>query len=280
MSVLAAGGLAVALGVGPAGSAPAEAGKGGDARARALLERAVKALGGAPALEQVKSIELRGQGTRSMPSGGDVAVRSITRILLPDRYRQDNALPFGAMGMVLNGEMGFLLLDRTVMPLPDDQRPALRAALDRNLVVLLGSHHRQALDAVFVGPAPEAPGLDLVRVGEGRSATLLGIERASGLVRRMSYQSEASGLAGAMTLEFGDYRPVDRIKYPFSTAATLDGKPAFTFKVDTVVVNGAMDTFLFANPPTTVADALAPSPDAPPVPQPSASPSGAEVRKH
>jgi hypothetical protein len=70
---------------------------------------------------------------------------------------------------------------------------------------------------------------------------------------------------------FSDFRPLSNgIRYAFRSEGTVDGKPAFASKLESVVVNGTIDEKLFVAPaaPAEMPGFPMPAPAGSPAPSP------------
>lgn len=236
------------------------------ARGAQLLKRAVAAHGGAAAIDAVQRVELKGMSGRTMPGQEPIEMPSMTQMLMPGLYRHELVTQAGPIATLLNREGAFVLLSGGALPLPEAEAGALRATSKRNLLVLLRTHGAGELKVARVGAArlPEGE-VEMVEFDLGGQKTVLAIDARTGLVRQAIYGMPMSGTTAQVVATYSDYRPLaNGVKYPFQSGGTVDGKPVFTSRLESVVVNGALDESLFALPSP---------PPAPTEPLPWASPS-------
>ncbi len=215
------------------------------ARGAALIARAVEGIGGAAAVDGVKTLELRGKGTRKAPTGPEVLpVETTTRILYPDRYRQDLTLPFGTMSTIITPKEGFLLAgEMGAMPLPEEQRAALSTSFRRNLVTLLRARKAPSFAAVKTGTATvDGTAVELVKVNESGETVTLAVDPASGHVLRASYPNAKAGVGppGELSISYSDFRKAGSLVYPFTSIGMLNGEKVYESKLESVVVDGPL----------------------------------------
>jgi hypothetical protein len=275
--VLAVASAAAAQSPAPAASAPPPFTRTAPdaAKGAALLEKAVAAHGGAAALDAVKSLEMRGSSTRILPGQEPIEMPSVTQLVIPDRYRHELTTKAGTISTLLNRDGAFVVLGAGALPLPPAEAAALRATSRRNLVALLRG--RKDLRPAHVGSGRAgAVALEMVEVEVGGDKTVLGIDPQTGLVHQAIYSMPMGTGTTQVVATFADFRPLSNgVKYAFRSEGTVDGKPAFASRLESVVVNGAIEDRLFVAPPEPAEMPQLPTPSAPdksPAPAPSPSP--------
>lgn len=233
--------------------------------ARALLDKAVAALGGAAAVDSVTALEVRSSGTRRMGLEQDMEVRTISKLVFPDRYRQEIESGYGNLAAVLGPAGGFLVMQGTALPLPEAELGALRSGLHRNLAALLQGRREAEVRVLGREPLAGEGGVQVVLVThrlEGEETTI-GIDPASGEVRQLRFKAPLGEATVDYVVSFSGYRAFDRLRWPGRSVGTADGKPVFSTEVQALVVNPTLDEALFLPPP--------PPPEPAPA-EPSASP--------
>lgn len=240
-------------------------------RGSELLKKAVGAHGGAAAIDAVRRLELKGFSGRITPGQDPVEMSSQTQMVIPGLYRHELVTKAGPIATLLNRDGAFVILSGSSVALPDAEAAALRATANRNLMVLLRTRDPKERRVARVGSArlPEGE-VEMVELELSGQKTVLGVDPRTGLVRQAIYTMPMAGVAAQVVATYSDYRPLSNgAKYPFKSVGTVDGKPVFSSRLETVVVNGAIDEKLFALP------ALPPPPAAPlPWASPSPSPPG------
>lgn len=238
-------------------------------RGAALLKKAVAAHGGAAAIDAVRRLEIKGASGRMMPGQDAIEMASHTHMVVPGLYRHELVTQAGRIATLLNRDGAFVILSGGALPLPDAEAAALRATANRNLLALLRTRDAGAapVNRVGTGQMPDGE-VEMVEIDMSGQKTVLAIDSKTGLVRQAMYTMPMAGGESLVVATYSDYRPLENgAKYPFKSVGTVDGKPVFTSRLDTVVVNGAIDDALFAAP-------VPPPAPAEPLPWASPSPSG------
>jgi hypothetical protein len=126
---------------------------------------------------------------------------------------------------------------------PDEAvRDSIRLALQRDTIPLL---LRAASGALVVrGADADAPLAALVISGEGLPPVKLFINRDSGLIERVQYDTP-TGLA---TEEFSDYRTVEGIRVPFHTVVKRPGTATVERDIRRIHFNVRLAPDLFSRP--------------------------------
>ena len=219
----------------------------------ALVEKAVAAFGGAPAVDAVKSLELRSRGTRRIQAD-DLPVTMLTRYYFPDRYYQELNLPMGTMKTVLGPKGAFIVAGEGSLPLPEGERKTITQLVQRNIIAILQARKRPDFQAEVVGTDTVAgKTVQLVKVTRQDDVVTLAIDPATGEVRQSRFDSPGGALpAGLLIVTYSDYEPVDTVltlRYPVRAEATMAGQPAFSQRVEGVLVNPKLDDAAFDPPP-------------------------------
>ena len=234
------------------------------ARGAALIKKAVAAHGGAAAIDAIKSLHLKGSSGRILPGQPPVDMASQTHFVLPDLYRHELVTQAGPIATLLNREGAYVLLSGGALPLPEAEAVALRATANRNLVALLRARPAGAARVAHVGSAKLPDGdLEMVEFDLGGQKTVVGIDAKTSLVRQSVYAMPMGGNNSQVVATYSDYRTLSNgVKYPFHSQGTVDGKPVFTSRLESVTVNGAVDQSLFVPPaaPTEPLPWASPSP--------------------
>ncbi len=230
---------------GPAAAAPpsAEALAGG----RALIDRAVEAMGGASAVDAVTGYREVAAVTVVGPQG-EMALDATATVALPDRIRQEVTTPMGRMQMVVGPEGAAVVMpDGASRPMPDAQREQIQQQLRRSPIVLLQKRSGSTFEAAVIGEA-EVGGtpVQLVRVTSAEDAVTLGIDPATGRILRMVGRGRApTGAPADVVTDLGDFRPVGPLTLPHSRVSTVNGEVVQRATVTSVEVNPAVDEATF-----------------------------------
>jgi zinc protease len=245
----------------PPGSAPAgagpSAGKPGpsagaapsaDAKAKgqALLAKAVDALGGAAALDGVKSYAANGQTTVKTPQG-EFTLQTKETLALPDRFRQELTLPMGQMTVVIAGPEAFMITPQGEQAMPASMREQAENQLAHVPMLLLRQRTQPGFEAVAAGEGKSGDTATalLAITFKGRTSTL-GIDPQSGRVLTVSFRGSGPDGVPADTVQtFSDFRPAGGLTLPFAQSTSLNGEAYATSTVSAVTVNAAVDDALW-----------------------------------
>ena len=217
----------------PATPAAADAG-------RALVEKAVAGMGGAAAVDAVKSYREESTAVMNTPQG-EIALESTLLVVLPDRIRQEMSTPMGQMTLVIAGEAATVSggPQGVSQPLPDSQRVQTLRQVQRSPVFLLQRRTQPGFTAVETGHGRVGDTVvRFVRVEVGGDTMTVGIDPATGQIR--SLLARATGPTGApadVLTEYTDYRQQNGVAVPHQRVATVDGTPTQKVTVQRVQVN-------------------------------------------
>ncbi len=236
----------------PPAAAPATpsgaAAPGAEEAGRALVGKAVDAMGGGAAIDAVKTYREETTVTAATPQG-EIELQSTVVVAPPDRVRQELATPMGAMTMVIAGATGTVQGGpQGSMPLPEAQRTQMLKQLQRSPIFLLQRRGRPDFKAVAAGEGKVGDtAVTLVRVEVEGDTVTLGIDPASGQLR--SLLARGTGPTGApadVLTEFDDYRPAGGLRLPHARRSSIAGATAQTVAVRSVAVNPEVAPDAFA----------------------------------
>ena len=224
----------------------------------ALLKKAVDTMGGAEAVDAVKSLELHGSSKRVLPNGQEWSLNTVSYYAFPDRYRQEATLPIGGTLVTLVSPQGaFLQTGQTGgVQLPDEQRVEITRSIARNPLMVL-QRRAQLKPTIEANEKIDGKDAVILKFDEEIGSTKVALDTKSGEILQIIY-STAGGIdakQAEMTVSYSDYRPAGNVRFPYASTGTVGGKPAFSFKAEKVVVNGALDDKLFAPGPVEAPEA-------------------------
>lgn len=229
----------------PTGATALEQGK-------ALVERAVTALGGAARLDAVTTYV---QTFSQVQKRGDVAVPVTVKTMwrFPDAVRAERTMTLQGKttenAVLMTPAGAWFLAQGRVYPQDPDGRPGTEQEYGRDLVPLLRARHDASFQAAALGPATVAGAtVDRVRVRRGAVDVTLGLEPESGRIHSIAFIGRGvENQIGDYTIVYADYRAVDGLMLPFATRALFNGAPdalrSITF--DSIAVNTPLDAALF-----------------------------------
>jgi hypothetical protein len=220
-----------------------------------VIDKYLRAIGGAQNVAQVRSIVARGKSLsyRGFGGGGVVEVAAEA----PDKRATHIRFPEypdrGVSVRTYNGETGWIATPLAVVPkyeLSGSERDGARL----DAMLSFPAQISQALTDLRVGPPSTIGGKDVtVLQGNGPNGTFatLYFDDASGLLVRMVRHGRSPIGRVPTQVDYADYRDAGGIKFPFRwTFAWLDGKDDFEFT--DVKVNATIDPGTFGEPSLAV----------------------------
>lgn len=239
----AAKGTAAATAAAPATAEATAAG-------RALVEKAVAAMGGAAAVDGVRVYREVSTVAVKSPQG-EMSLDATATIALPDRVRQDMTTPMGRISMVIAGDTAAAIMpDGAARPLPAAQRDQIRQQVRQSPLVLLQGRGQDGFTASVVGDARVGDvAVQLVRVELGGAAVTVGIDPQAGHIRRLMYRGPGpTGAPADIVTDFDDFRAVGALTLPHARQTSVNGEVMQQGKVTAIEVNPALADDLFAVP--------------------------------
>ncbi len=217
------------------------------ASGRALVDKAVEAMGGASAVDGVTGYR-EVSAVTVVSAQGEMALDATATIALPDRIRQEMTTPMGRLQMVVGPEGASVVMpDGATRPMPDAQREQIQQQLRRSPIVVLQKRSDSTFEAAVIGEA-EVGGtpVQLVRVTSAEDAVTLGIDPATGRILRMVGRGRApTGAPADVVTDLADFRQAGSLTLPYSRVSTVNGEVVQRASVTSVEVNPAVDDATF-----------------------------------
>lgn len=220
-------------------------------RGRELVELAVKAHGGAEAIDAAKSYRQTTEAT-STDSGKEYRNQDTFAIAFPDRIRDESCWNESCAVFVVVGSRGACLTEKGFdRPMAESQVRALQRGANVNLLAILKARRNRDFVAAAVDSASlEGAKIERVAVSFDGMRRVLGIDPATGRVRTLEYRGRGgeSNVLGAIVRTYRDYEPTGGITLPVSWTSSFDGGPpnAKPARLGKVEVNVPLDEKLFA----------------------------------
>jgi len=219
-------------------------------RGRELLDMAVKAHGGAAAIDAIKTYR-QVRETVVTQGGAKYDYKYTTTIAHPDRIRDEFCWNDNCSAQTVVGSRGADWttsgFDKT---LAASQVRAVKRKVAVNLLSILKSRERPGCVVAKVGEGNAGDAkVEQVGVSIDGCTWILGVDPKDGKVRTLEYTGRGGErfVIGKVILTFVDYQPTNGITLPISWTKTFDGKPGKElFKLNTCEVNGKIDDRLFA----------------------------------
>lgn len=217
-------------------------------KGKALFAKVVEALGGASAVDGVKAIRTVSSSMVKGPAG-EMNVKVISTMSLPDRMRQDLTGPMGQMASVLNGAEGFVSMPLGTRPIPESRRSEMTKSMHRQAIFLAQHRSDPEFKVQSLGQETvEGVSLEVLLVSLGGEETRLFVEPSSGRIVRQVFR--ATGPAGPteMVASYSDFRPASNIVLPYKSQTTMNGELQNSSVAEEIAVNPAVDDALFKKP--------------------------------
>jgi YHS domain-containing protein len=215
-------------------------------RGQQLLQRALNGLGGAKAVDGVRTYQAHIKLAYRQKDKVLEYPQTIT-LALPGNYRNEYNWGSGASGDVLTaqGATSFSAKGKTTREEP--VRAALERALYRHPLAILQARRARGFIAV-AGSKDNLDGVEIewLKVGYKGATTALALD-AQGRILRTAYR-DRNGAYGDVIKTFLDFRPVEGLTLPFKVEESFDGKPVKSPAVtyEKIILNGKLETSLFA----------------------------------
>ncbi|MDP9170536.1 MAG: insulinase family protein [Acidobacteriota bacterium] len=208
------------------------------ARGKAVLAKAVAAMGGAAKLAAVKDMT---QTATVMIERGGMSVKQSEQWLASGHFRQENVLPFGTIVSYSDGRTGWAATPQGVIALPPAQLKQINSELFRMWFPLMLSG--QDIDRVVTD------------AGEGKVAisdkagnsVLLTFDAKTGLPATESYT--AGGPEGAVEETFADWQDTGGVKLPRKVSISQGGAHFADATITGVTINQGLTPEQIAKKP-------------------------------
>jgi len=220
---------------------------------RALIERTVKAIGGAARVDPIATYVETSSRIQKRPTG-DVPVTIKTMWRFPDAVRMERSAtvmgkPMSSATLMTPAGMWYLSQGHAYEAAAAG-RPSMELDFGRQIVPLLHARRSAGFKAAALGAGTvEGTAVERVRVVKGGVDVTLGIDPSSGRIHSISFidRNQADGQYGEYTVLYSDYRPVEGLVLPFSERVSFNGvrDEMLTQTIDAIAINPALDRALF-----------------------------------
>jgi photosynthetic reaction center cytochrome c subunit len=213
-------------------------------KAEDLLDKYLAAVGGAPALEKIKS---RVQSGKLHTSNGQTFPADIYAEA-PNRRAAIMHLQAGDSITAYNGERGWMAVPARpshVMSAAEAQGVAMDADMQ------FAEHVRNMYEKFRVENGEKIDGHDTYLVsgrGEGKAPLRLYLDKESGLLLRLTRYSQSPLGLNPTQIDYSDYREADGVKVPFRWSVSRPGN-RFTIDVEKMEQNVPIGAERFTPPP-------------------------------
>jgi YHS domain-containing protein len=217
-------------------------------RGRALLDRAVAAMGGAAAIDGIGSVSRRVE-EQVASAGKTIPVVESLWIEFPDRAARESRWDESAWGEVVDGGAAFLFAGDESRDMAASQRRAFEKEVGRDPFLILRERGAPGTLVAHTGSAEiDGTPVELVAVArDGRTSTLA-IDAQTGAIAAVTYRGRGpGGFFGAREDRYGDFRRTGPLTLPFQRRVFFAGEPVESMSetVAALQIDGAIDPAVF-----------------------------------
>lgn len=216
----------------------------GSDEGKALMSKAVDAMGGAAKLAAIKGYKMVSTLNVKGPMG-EMALDAEETTIFPDRQRQVMKTPMGEMTMVVSGDGGFMSMGGQMQDIPGSQRKGMLDSI-RDTPMYLGGKLNDAGFTFAVAGDAKVGDVDtkiLEINGEGIRVKWCIDPKTGDVLRTIKSTPQ-----GEQTVDFSDFRDVNGLRLPFKGLARVGDKDSGRFEVKSMEINPAVDESIFAKP--------------------------------
>lgn len=217
------------------------------AKGQALLTKAAGLAGGSAAWAAIKSISVEGNESVSM-QGQTMDMSNVIHWRFPDHFVATRKLPMGEISQGCDGASGWMSAMGQVSDQPKVAE-VLRRKYEQSFFRLFGEPGAFQVQALGEPKTLDGVTYEVALVKSETIKDWLLYFAPDGSLARMEYQGEGMTGGPAKTTEiYGDWRPVDDLKYPFSEKTLMDDQPVMESKTANVKLNPTLADELFKKP--------------------------------
>jgi hypothetical protein len=222
---------------------------------KAILDKAIQAIGGEEKLKKAEAISWKSKGTINFNGNeNDIKTQTIAKGL--DQYRRESEAEFNGEPrkfiIVLNGDKGWRKFGEEPMELDGDglanqKRNAYLEVLPTTLVALKGAGYK--LEAAGEESVDGKPAVGLKVTGPDQKDFTLYFDKDSGLpVKLVAKVTGFQGNEHAQETTFKDYKDFDGIKRATKVESKRDGEDFLKAEVTEFKVLDKVEPSTFAEP--------------------------------
>lgn len=226
-----------------------------DGEPRAVVEKAIRAHGGAGKLAKLRGVRLQTRGTlAAMGMTGRFTAETVTR--LPDRCKTTVHLEINdariTTGHVLGGDRSWSVLDGEVEELTGERLAEVRArAHMAHVCFLVPLATDKAFDLTPVGGATvgDRPAVGVRAARAGHADVNLYFDKETGPLAKAEFRGRNLNQEEVLReVVFGGYKDADGLKYATAVRIVYDGRPYMEYEVADVTYDDAIPDAEFVKP--------------------------------
>ena len=228
-----------------------------DDAVRGVVEKAIKAQGGADKVAKLRAMRIKAEGTINL-----VPDQPVIRFVIedwwqmPDQYKTTSRFELGGKKVnqtqALDRENGWIQFDGMTQDMPKEAVAEMREQKYAEDLDRLGFLKDKGIDLTALGES-KVDGRAAVGVlikSKGHRDVKLWFDKESGLLVRRDHRVLDSGTGKEVPQEvvFSDYRETDGVKHYRTLTAYRDGKKIIDAKVREIEFFDMLDKKVFAKP--------------------------------
>ena len=228
-----------------------------DDSARGVVEKGIKAQGGADKVAKLRVMRVKVEGTMSLVPG-EAAIPFVLEDWwqMPDQYKTTSRFELGGKKVnqtqALDGEAGWMQLDGATQDMPKEAVAEMREQKYAEDLDRLGFLADNGIDLTALGES-KVGGRAAVGVlikSKGHRDVTLWFDKESGLLVKREHRVLDSETGKEVTQEvvFSDYRETDGVKHYRAVTAYRGGQKVIEAKVPEVEFFDKLDKKVFARP--------------------------------
>ena len=226
-------------------------------KGRALVEKAVQAMGGASKLDWVTNYQESRMAVRRSPQGDQQIKYSLT-VVFPGQSRQETIAPGWQQAIVITPTESFGFnpsVSRPARTLPDMMRAEYEKQLMYNPLIILKNRNESSFKAVAVGAGKVGEiEVEQLEVEMNNFRVRLAIYPKTGRIMSLSYRGRGpGGVVGQVERIYSEFNNVDGLTLPFKISGAFNGQAdeRQSSTVESIIVNGKVAPAVFEKPQTT-----------------------------
>jgi len=218
------------------------------ADARAIVDKAIAAKGGAELLAKYKAQTIREKGTYYGMGAG----LPYTGTTYADANNRSKTVIEGVFSLCVDGEKGWMEAMGNTMDLPPEQHAAMVRDMQAGWIIgLAGLNDEDITLATLPGDDVDGKPTDAVLVtSKDKREHKLYFDRETHLLSKAVYQSWSQEKNGEVEQEllFSAYKPIEGIQSAFKVVIMQDGKKFVESDVQEVKFSESLDEKIFKRP--------------------------------
>lgn len=214
--------VAIVLGLGLL--IPAARGAGDRDKALAVVEQAIKAHGGADALNKAQTRSRNGRGELTI--SGNIAFKAEEIVSLPERCRTVLEAAGIRRVIVLNGDKGWMLTGGTTQEMNKEMLAELREEPYVWWLMTLTPLQKEGFELTPL-PDVKVNGEDasVIKVSHrGHADVRMFFDKKTGLLVKIARRAKEAGIPLDKEYSYSDYRDYDGVKLPTKEVTTVNGR--------------------------------------------------------